>query len=258
MTELGFTGYPDWQRTPGSELSIQVDREMYRHDHRDMIVTQPGGRTRLIIEGTDDRMQPYLDRLAQIETLDDETTTPFFRCDDPEGQWIADQAAAADQGSDPLPASVGAPALWALAHQLETTQGDLTPEVAHALSLVAAAARTAAAVIVTDDDNTRPTDTRAWIADQAPNPDLANVETAELWASVHYNRYNDPTHHMDDAVDELARRASTLERITGQLWDATKPGNLPLWWALADERKAQYRRKIATDGLTWADHPVRP
>jgi len=65
----GFVPYPEWQRTPGSELNVQVDVELYRRPDYGpgmMMITEPTGRRRIIIEGTAERLAPYEAAIAAI------------------------------------------------------------------------------------------------------------------------------------------------------------------------------------------------
>lgn len=67
MSEEGFSGYPEWVRPVGQDLSVQVDVETYtRVDHDRHIMVSSPVRTRIVIEGTIEQMAVYRAILDKI------------------------------------------------------------------------------------------------------------------------------------------------------------------------------------------------
>lgn len=67
MTELGFTQYEQWEPNFACELNIQVDRTLYKYDGSGIVKSTPSGRMRIILEGDNDRMEPYLAALWAVK-----------------------------------------------------------------------------------------------------------------------------------------------------------------------------------------------
>lgn len=62
----GVHPYDPWVQNPNVQLDVQVDRQPIHVVMDGMWRTMPSGRTRIIIEGSDERVLPYWEAVTEL------------------------------------------------------------------------------------------------------------------------------------------------------------------------------------------------